>query len=1010
MLSRFCNSSLKIVRLAHIVNTNQCHSVPALLLTQQKSNYATAAPAVRQLNRSANLKTVVEELKNRVENKSRLSNRDLQSLLTNLKSQTVDSAQALEILRMCSFVHPDEVRNDIVKGIWKELKKQNPDFQVQHYNYLLQIARNKQDVKYAQQIFDDLIKDDIKPNAISYQCLLSTYCNAGNIEKAVEILGMMDKDNLYINESSFNNLVQCHIFCGNIQAAMDTIATLKGSGYKVNVYTFEALLSHYAKAGDLENIQKTFEMFKEENLEVLNRDILKVMCDLAVNGHADKIDSLIPSLKPTIEFRRSLLIAITKFVENNQSAIVPKLLQTSDGDVLGKYKHLLQEMVRLQSSEEEFNEVFKRIEKAGVTMEYNFDVFQPALESSSIEIIHKLLAHMKSRSLQVTETVFEKLFQLSAKKGTKEVLDVVNLMCSDFRIQPQITFVRDVILPGLNVKENPALAFYNLQTTQIRIRNVVIAIVNQCLNRDDIKTAYEFASTNQSFFAVGLVKRPLLKAFASTGDVKKFVSFVRIIYDSFSRINDYYRDNKLSPTDIQQKQKEFLDESLVSAISHRRVDSKLIVQLLEAFVEEGLGISPSQAEKIQKHLEVDDQTQIGRLLKKLSTEQLNLKPVKVSKKTFNNNINNQLSSADVQNILEVKLAQGHSAAATEKLLFMAYVREGNITEIETLMANGKFSITNADYALLIQLYTHVGNLENALNMLKRVCANNVSFKLDSIKVGKLVALMVEKGRDFDEIDALLLAHRQGKPEFRIFVFEHLLDRLATNGQVKLVEKLFNALINYSYIEATVESTGPQVTARLNSKLYAEAVEKYEHLANTYNLVPMTMVLFTHLIRNNEIDLLQRAYDAFEKCKGENEAMCRLAFAFAECGQDRQAKAIFENDRTKNISRAISRECKKYVEFGRVETAKTLLKATKGIYCDRHVIYETILDIYHKQNKAQKALDLWVDYSTDGILPKPTFKTKLTALLEANNMEIPFDLLLESNSKEKSNLDQETVTN
>lgn len=790
---------------------------------------------------------------------------------------------------------------------------------------------------------------------------------------------------------------------------MDTIATLKESGYKVNAYTFEALLSHYGKSGDLENIQQTFEMFKEKNQEILNRDILNVMCDLAVNGHADKIDALIPSLKPTIELRRSLVTAITKFVENKKSAIVPKLLKASDGNVIAKYKLLVQEMVRLSSSEEEFNEVFNCIEANGITMENNFDVFQPALESSSTEIIRKLLAHMKSRSLPMTESVFEKLFQLAAKKGVNEVLDVVNLMCSDFGIQPQITFVRDVILPGLNVKENPVLAFYNLQTTKIRLRNVVIAIINQSLNRDDIKTAIDFASINKSYFGVGLITRPLLKAFTSTGDVQNFVSFARIIYDSFLRINDYYRDNKFSPADIQQKQKGFLDEILLSAITHRRVDSKLIVQLLEAFGEEGFRISPEQAEKIQKYLQVDDDTQIGRLLTKLSTEELKLKQVKISTSTLTN-ISKQLSSADVQNILEVKLAQGHSAVATEKLLFLAYVREGNIAEIESLMAKNKFSITNSDYALLIELYTRTGNLENALNMLKRVCANNASFKLDRIKVARLVTLMVEKSRGFDEIDALLLAHRQGKPEFRIFIFEHLLDRLAANGQVKLVEQLFDALIKYSYIEATAESTGPLIISHLNSRSYGEAVEKYQYIADTYNLVPMTMVLFTHLIRNNEIDLLQRAYDVFEKIQGENGAMCRLAFAFAECGQDRQAKAIFENDRTKNISRSITRECKKYVEFDRIDTAKTLLKATKGIYCDRHVIYQTLLDIYHKHNKAQEALDLWIDYSTDGILPKKTFKTKLATLLNANNMELPFDLESESKTKQKPNIDQEAVTN
>lgn len=798
----------------------------------------------------------------------------------------------------------------------------------------------------------------------------------------------------------------------NIDAANETIATLKENGFKLNFFTFEALLQYHAKAGDLENIEQTFGRYKEENVELLNRDIFKVMCELAVNGHADKIDSLIPHLKPNMEMRRSLLNAITVFVENKQSSLVPKILQAADGDVNGKFKFLIQEMIRLSTSEAEFTQTIETIEAHGTTIENQFNIFRPALEGPSEEIIRKLLAHMKSRSMEVSEHLFEKLFKLAAKKGVEEVLDVVNLMCSDFGIQPQITFVRDVILPGLDGKENPALASAKLQTTKIRYRNVIMAVVNNSLNHGDIKTAYEFLRGNQSYYGNELIKRPLLKAFTTTGDVENFVPFVRTVHDSYSKINDYYQEKKFSDAEIHENQKKFVEEILYSAISNRRTDTKLITDLLNAFIEEGLAIRPEQAEKIQTLLQVNSGTQIGRLLKSLCSETLELKPAKVQRNT--SNVLNQLKSADIQNILEVKVAQGHSAVATEKLLFLAYIREGNTIEIETMLANGKFSLSNSDYALLIELYTRNGNLENAINMLKRVCANNASFKLDAIKVARLVTLMVEKDRNFNEIEALLLAHRQGKPEFRIFVFEHLFDRLAYNGQVKLVEKLFDTLLKYSYIEPTIESTAPLIAVYLKSSKFAEAVDKYEYLSTNYNLVPMTMVLFVHLIRHNEIDLLQRAYDIFERVNGENMALCRLAFAFVESGQDRQARAIFENERTKNISRFISRECKQYVNFSRLDSAKTLLKATKGLYCDRHIIYATILDIYEKENKAKEALDLWCEYSTeDGIIVKPSFKNKLATLLKTNKMEIPFETDSSESSTDtnppKTDFNQEKAT-
>lgn len=77
----------------------------------------------------------------------------------------VENAQALEILRLFSFLRTDENQSDIVNSIWRELKKDNVNIQVQHYNYRLHLAKNNQNVDQTQVIFDELLKDGIKPDA-----------------------------------------------------------------------------------------------------------------------------------------------------------------------------------------------------------------------------------------------------------------------------------------------------------------------------------------------------------------------------------------------------------------------------------------------------------------------------------------------------------------------------------------------------------------------------------------------------------------------------------------------------------------------------------------------------------------------------------------------------------------------------------------------------------------------------------------------------------------------------
>lgn len=112
------------------------------------------------------MELAVKQLNDRVENQSCLSSDDLNSLLMKVKSvKKVESSQALEILRLCSFLRIDENQSDIVNSIWNELKKEKANFQIQHYNCILLLARNNPDIEQLQVIFDELLKDGIKLDA-----------------------------------------------------------------------------------------------------------------------------------------------------------------------------------------------------------------------------------------------------------------------------------------------------------------------------------------------------------------------------------------------------------------------------------------------------------------------------------------------------------------------------------------------------------------------------------------------------------------------------------------------------------------------------------------------------------------------------------------------------------------------------------------------------------------------------------------------------------------------------
>lgn len=788
---------------------------------------------------------------------------------------------------------------------------------------------------------------------------------------------------------------------------MDTVAKMREAGFSLNYYTLDALLKQQAKVGDIDGISKTFEMFKEFKVELLNRDIFNVICELGANGHSEHIEKLLSQLSPSMELKRSLHNAIPQFVEKHQTALVLKILQSKQVNVVENAKILIEEMVKKSSSIAEFDEVKKGLEDMGITVKTNLNVFKSALASQSIDLIRLILDEMKATSMELNENSFAKLIQLAGEQGSAQVLDAINLMCKDFKVQPQISFVSDIILPALKAEDNPLLALGHLRMSPIPVRRSVVASIVNCLRSNDLNNAYSIAVGNNIHYALDMIKRPLIKAYVATEDSFKFVQLVRLIYDSISLVNTYNRTSgvELAEADIQAQKQKFIDDILQTTLSS--CSKKAMLPLLKAFVDEGFSISTEQAQKILSQQKRDLQPEMKQMIEELSSGTLELK-----QKSDRRRVQSEmalLKSADVQNILEIKLAQGGNSALTQKHLFLAYIREGNVAEIETLLANSKFSISNSDYALLIELYSKMEKLDEALNMLKRVTASDKKFKLDKIKVAKLVSLMVNNNRDFSEIEALLVAHRQGKAEHRIFVFEHTLGRLSDAGNVELVNKLFDALVQNSYIEPTVESTGNLVAVHIKRGDLDAAVATYERIAKEFKLVPMTMALLRKLVEDDKIDDLQRVFDVYEKSRGERNALVRLAFVFIECGKDRQARLLFEHESVGNISKEISSECTSYVKFDRLDAALGLLKATEGLYCDRHVIYQTVLAIYCKKNEADKALDLWQQYTDDGMMPKQKFKDTLAELLKKNDIPLPWDESKSETSK-KTKVSQKTATN
>lgn len=732
--------------------------------------------------------------------------------------------------------------------------------------------------------------------------------------------------------------------------------------------------------------------------------------------------------EPNAEMQIALRQATTSFVRNHQSRhfveIFERLIVDGlDSDVKSAtYSHLIHEMCRCNTPANELEATIDLIESNGHTMEKNFDSFKSALKSSSPTLIRRILLHMKSNGMQVSEMAFEKLFELSAALKEADVLNVINAMCVDFKIQPNFVYVRDVILPAIlntigdpNAENAVTVAADKLLNTKIRHHRTLNALINYSLNRCDFKTTTHLLNAKEFFYAKKFITEALLTAYASTGDARNFIEILRLICRNFSKITDYH-PKELSNAEIKQKKRAFIGEMLTAAVDHSMADesrfSKLFTELAAANDE--LAIDANQILKIQQQItesmdlnqraKEQHMLQINRLLKSLPTtakdrSNSTLDLLKRQQQPLNA-IDEQLNAAEIKINLHEQHALGRDVTGIEKLLFFAYVRDENIPEVEAMLSGkttltGELNLNNANYAMLIKMYVRHKDLEKAMNMLERARRKDSTFTLHPMLLAQLILLMYEvQGRfNINEIRSLLHMHRQVKMKTsRNIPFELLLQRLATDGRTQDVQQLFDTLVQFHYIQATLETAGPLVTVHLNKGEYGLAVQKYHELGNAYKFFPMSGTLFKVLIESQQSDLLKRAVDILTNGMGKSAAMSQLAFAYCACGRVQQAKEIFQSAQINDLTKDIGKASMRYARRDDLEAAKCLLKSTEGILtCDRRPIYQTILDYYSKYDMAEAALELWSTISTDDILPTPQFIDKLAKLLQTNHIDLPYDL-------------------
>lgn len=974
------------------------------------------------------LEKQLRRLDNDVRRVGRISRRDIEDVLEEIRLQrSATSSQSLLVIRCCGNLVPEEmpeVRTALVQEIWKTLNTLKVPMDISHYNALLRVYLENEHPFSPTEFLSELEAKSIEPNRVTYQRLIARYCQQGDIEGATRILEFMREKNLPVNENVFNSLILGHSQANDMESAKGILAVMKQAGLHPSADTYSTLLSCYARYGDIDAITSTIEDCEKQEIFLLDRDLLDAVYNLAINGHSDKIDTLLGKMRLSAGFNQDAVSTILRLVNKGYEDVGLKILRMmprttrADGQLIDAGVFFIKQLVKANRPIDKVLSICKILQDEGLNTKAITIATEAGLINGKPKSALSLLKEMKNSGLPIRQHYF---WPIICSVEHHQIIDVIHQMRENFELLPNSETLRDYVIP--NLKEKNWEKVINLlrdagtSTAVAASSTAYVALASQ-----KFEEAVQIMESHRAYYPPQLFRQALIQALSKTNNYAAFVRVVRQINDNAYRFNRVSSQEQQSPkepllevgeeaedTSVEiaetesaqlgnKQQIDFVGQIVLDAYGYFRNDRLVVLdQILTELVQQGLSMSRKHASRLSELLGSQMTPNISELLGKLSSGQL--EPVELKNSSSYRRSVETMTVEELERLIERIEAKNESANNLKKILLIACFRSKNLTKtlqvIEKLESED-YKLNDGVWAQLIELYTHHAKLTEALELYEKLKKNNPDFIIDNIKTIRVVGLLLEEDR-FDE--ALSFLERNKKPQLLsddetssnyISTIWRVLNKLAEKGDDEKLQKIFDALINGNYVLPKNVILGPLVKVHLVRDNLQKAMEVFEHICETYNSTPWKNELTCRLIQKEDAANLQKLTDLSTTVHGEVNSLYDLVFSFIECGRIRQARKILETPGLRARPHRIDNACERYKNEGLVEPLERLVEATKDLHhIDRNNIYYTLLLSYCKAEDAEKALGLWTKMQEEDVTPSDAFLLKLAELLKSKNIEIPF---------------------
>ncbi|KAG4073704.1 hypothetical protein HA402_000928 [Bradysia odoriphaga] len=924
-----------------------------------------------------NLDESIKKLDQDVRRVGRISRRDIEKVFDEVRRiKTASSLQSLLLIRFCGNVEElPEVRTALVQEIWKTLNNLNVEMDITHYNALLRVYLENEHPFSPTEFLADLEAKGIEPNRVTYQRLISRYCQEGDMDGATKLMEFMREIQIPINENVFSSLIMGHSEAGDIEAAIGILPVMREAGMKPSSDTYTNLLCAYAKHGKMDEILTTLDECESNEIYLADKDLFEVIYSLAKNGHTDFVDKIILRLLKSSGYNQHAASLIMRLVNISQEDTALKILKTmprgtKPNDELYEIGFIfIRQLVKSGRPTEKILSICGELQQSGLHHRAIPIAVEMGARSGNLDVAVPLFRELQQNdNTPVRQHYFWPLLCAGGKVGTDAILDVLRVMQSEFNIKPNGETVRDYVLPNLQERDYEKIIL-TLRTAGISSATAILSCVYHAITQHRLRTAVSLMLSHPIYYQPGVLRRPLIEALIKTYDFQSYQSIVRSVYENIQRFQEIQNAGAVEdePGNDKQMQSEVVGQFVLDAAFQFGENRAVAVdKILSALVEQGLSMSESHAEHIQKSLGSLLTPEISTLLEILTAGELERVPYETRSRS------NKFDFSDIpvyslEKMIQQKEAQGKNVIGLQRVLLQGLFKANDVQKYEEWfekLSKSDFNLTSGLYAQRLELHCNNNDLDKALAILAEIKSKEPDFLLDDFKTMKLVQAFVALDRVDDYIEFLNSNKRAEKSKDECHLQYNrmcwnALNILAEKGRDVDVTKVFNALEENNFIEVNNVLLGPLIRVHLVNNDLTKALESFEMISTKYKCTPLKNELSCKLIQMEDGDKLQLVTDLAMNVHSEENCLYDLVLSFVECGRIRQARKILETPGLPNRSNRISGACKRYQQEGKTSVLEDLVQTTKGLNnVDHHETFYQLLLCYCKEGSTEKALNLW----------------------------------------------------